>query len=86
MLALKVPSVTVITGEGGSGGALAISCSNKIFMMENSVLYVARYDNFISYTTKKKKKKNSNNNNKKKSILELIVAQTLIEELLDKIL
>ena len=85
MLALKVPSVTVITGEGGSGGALAISCSNKIFMMENSVLYVARYDNFISYTTKKKKK-NSNNNNKKKSILELIVAQTLIEELLDKIL
>ncbi|KAG6582604.1 Acetyl-coenzyme A carboxylase carboxyl transferase subunit alpha, chloroplastic, partial [Cucurbita argyrosperma subsp. sororia] len=41
MLALKVPSVTVITGEGGSGGALAISCSNKIFMMENSVLYVA---------------------------------------------
>ena len=41
MFGLKVPIVTVV-GEGGSGGALAIACPNKLFMLENSVLYVAR--------------------------------------------
>lgn len=45
MFGLKVPIVTVVTGEGGSGGALAIACSNKMFMMENSAFYVARYSN-----------------------------------------
>lgn len=52
MFGLKVPIVTVVTGEGGSGGALAIACSNKMFMMENSAFYVARYDNLNSYTNK----------------------------------
>ncbi|MBA0717714.1 hypothetical protein Golax_005506, partial [Gossypium laxum] len=41
MFGLKVPIVTVVVGEGGSGGALAIACPNKLFMLENSVLYVA---------------------------------------------
>ncbi len=37
---LNVPILTVITGEGGSGGALALSVANKIYMMENAVLSV----------------------------------------------
>jgi len=37
---LNVPAFTVITGEGGSGGALALSVSNKIYMMENAILSV----------------------------------------------
>ncbi|GAV76465.1 ACCA domain-containing protein [Cephalotus follicularis] len=41
MFGLKVPIVTVVTGEGGSGGALAIACANKMFMLENSAFYVA---------------------------------------------
>ncbi|KAE8722150.1 Acetyl-coenzyme A carboxylase carboxyl transferase subunit alpha [Hibiscus syriacus] len=41
MFGLKVPIVTVVVGEGGSGGALAITCPNKLLMLENSVLYVA---------------------------------------------
>ncbi|KAL6128751.1 hypothetical protein ACLB2K_072106 [Fragaria x ananassa] len=41
MFGLKVPIVTVVTGEGGSGGALAIGCANKMFMLENSAFYVA---------------------------------------------
>ncbi|XP_057435610.1 acetyl-coenzyme A carboxylase carboxyl transferase subunit alpha, chloroplastic-like [Lotus japonicus] len=41
MFGLKVPIVTVVTGEGGSGGALAIACPNKMFMLENSAFYVA---------------------------------------------
>lgn len=47
MFGLKVPIITVVIGEGGSGGALAIGCANKLFMMENSVFYVARYFFFI---------------------------------------
>ncbi|KAF3795540.1 Acetyl-coenzyme A carboxylase carboxyl transferase subunit alpha [Nymphaea thermarum] len=41
MFGLKVPIVTVVIGEGGSGGALAIGCANKLLMLENSVFYVA---------------------------------------------
>lgn len=42
MFGLKVPIITVVTGEGGSGGALAIACANKLLMLENSAFYVAR--------------------------------------------
>ena len=42
MFGFKVPIVTVVTGEGGSGGALAIACANKLYMLENSAFYVAR--------------------------------------------
>ncbi|XP_011035868.1 PREDICTED: acetyl-coenzyme A carboxylase carboxyl transferase subunit alpha, chloroplastic-like [Populus euphratica] len=41
MFGLKVPIVSIITGEGGSGGALAIACCNKMLMLENSAFYVA---------------------------------------------
>ncbi|KAL5565608.1 hypothetical protein UlMin_028772 [Ulmus minor] len=41
MFGLEVPIITVVTGEGGSGGALAIACANKLFMLENSAFYVA---------------------------------------------
>ena len=37
---LEVPTLTVITGEGGSGGALGLTVANKIYMMENSTLSV----------------------------------------------
>lgn len=40
MARLKVPIVTIITGEGGSGGALAIAVSDRVLMMENAVYSV----------------------------------------------
>ena len=43
MFGLKVPIVSIVMGEGGSGGALAIGCCNKMLMLENAVFYVARY-------------------------------------------
>jgi acetyl-CoA carboxylase carboxyl transferase subunit beta len=33
---LPVPTVTVVTGEGGSGGALALAASDRVLMLENS--------------------------------------------------
>ena len=37
---LKTPVVVVVTGEGGSGGALAIAVGDKVLMMENAVYSV----------------------------------------------
>ena len=42
MFSLKVPIISVVTGEGGSGAALAIGCTNKLFLLENSDFNVAR--------------------------------------------
>ncbi len=39
-LGLNVPFVSVITGEGGSGGALAMAVADKVLMLENSVYSV----------------------------------------------
>ena len=33
---LPVPTLTIVTGEGGSGGALALAASDKVMMLENS--------------------------------------------------
>ena len=40
MARLPVPIVTVITGEGGSGGALAIAVADRVLMMENAIYSV----------------------------------------------
>jgi len=40
MARLKVPFIAAITGEGGSGGALAIAVADRVLMMENSIYSV----------------------------------------------
>src|SRR5205814_2109316 len=40
MARLKIPIITTITGEGGSGGALAIAIADRVLMLENSVYSV----------------------------------------------
>jgi acetyl-CoA carboxylase carboxyl transferase subunit alpha len=40
MSAIKVPIITTVIGEGGSGGALAIAVSDKVLMLENSIYSV----------------------------------------------
>jgi acetyl-CoA carboxylase carboxyl transferase subunit alpha len=39
-LGLRVPMVTVIIGEGGSGGAVAIASANRVLMLEHSIYSV----------------------------------------------
>ncbi|MCT4657029.1 MAG: acetyl-CoA carboxylase carboxyltransferase subunit alpha [Cohaesibacter sp.] len=39
-LAMGTPNVSVIIGEGGSGGAIAIAASNKVFMLEHAIYSV----------------------------------------------
>ena len=40
MSRLKVPILSVVIGEGGSGGALALGVANKVYMLEHSVYSV----------------------------------------------
>jgi acetyl-CoA carboxylase carboxyl transferase subunit alpha len=40
-LEIGVPSVAVVIGEGGSGGAVAIATSNRVLMLEHSIYTVA---------------------------------------------
>ena len=40
MSGIKTPIVTVVIGEGGSGGALGLGVADKVFMLENSVYSV----------------------------------------------
>ena len=34
---IKTPVLTIVTGEGGSGGALALAVADEVWMMENSL-------------------------------------------------
>ena len=42
MSVLKVPIISVVIGEGGSGGALGVGVSDKILMLENSIYMVCK--------------------------------------------
>ncbi len=39
-MSLKVPTIAIIIGEGGSGGAIALASSNKVIMLENAIYSV----------------------------------------------
>lgn len=40
MSRLRVPTISVITGEGGSGGALALALSDRVLILENALYFV----------------------------------------------
>ena len=40
MMTLKVPIISILIGEGGSGGALALAVADEVWMLENSVYSV----------------------------------------------
>lgn len=48
MSALKVPILSIVIGEGGSGGALAFGVSNEVWMLENSIYSVISPEGFAS--------------------------------------
>ena len=56
MSSLKVPIITVITGEGSSGGALGIAVADRVFMLENAVYSILSPEGFASILWKDSKK------------------------------
>ncbi|ABB15723.1 acetyl-CoA carboxylase carboxyltransferase subunit alpha [Carboxydothermus hydrogenoformans] len=48
LISLKTPVLAVITGEGGSGGALALAAGDKLLMLENAVFSVIAPESFAA--------------------------------------
>ena len=48
MSVLRTPIISIIIGEGGSGGALALALGDKVYMMENSIYSILSPEGFAS--------------------------------------
>lgn len=48
MAKLKVPVISIVIGEGSSGGALAVGVSNKIYMLENAIYSILSPEGYSS--------------------------------------
>lgn len=53
---LQVPILSIVIGEGGSGGALAFGVSNEVWMLENSVYSIISPEGFASIMYKDNKR------------------------------
>lgn len=56
MADLRVPVLSIVIGEGGSGGALAMAVANEVWMMENSIYSILSPEGFASILWKDSKK------------------------------
>lgn len=58
MADLTVPVLSIVIGEGGSGGALAMAVGNEVWMLENSIYSILSPEGFASILYKDSKKAN----------------------------
>ncbi len=72
MSGLQVPIISIITGEGGSGGALGIGVADKILMLENAVYSVISPEGCASILWKDPKKSKEAAENLKISAFDLL--------------
>lgn len=48
MSEIKIPTISIIIGEGGSGGALALAVTDRVWMLENSIYSILSPEGFAS--------------------------------------
>lgn len=81
MALLKTPVISVIIGEGGSGGALALAVADQVWMLENSIYSVLSPEGFASILWKDASR------SKEAAELMKITAQDLLElGVIDKVI
>lgn len=83
MSRLKVPTISVVIGEGSSGGALAIGVTDKIIMLENSVYSILSPEGFASILYKDSSKSFEAAENMKitaKDLKKLDIVDNIIKE------
>lgn len=49
---IKVPIISIIIGEGGSGGAIALACGDRVWALENSIYSILSPEGFASILLK----------------------------------
>ena len=57
MSRLRVPTIATVTGEGGSGGALALAVADRVLMLENAIYTVITPESCAAITWKDSSKK-----------------------------
>ena len=80
---LKVPTISIIIGEGGSGGAIALASSSKVIMLENAIYSVISPEGCATILWRDPKKTLEAATAMKlssKDLLELRVIDEIIEE------
>ena len=80
---LKVPTISIIIGEGGSGGAIALASSNKVLMLENAIYSVISPEGCATILWRDPKKTLEAATAMKlssKDLLELSIIDEIIEE------
>jgi len=82
-MSLNVPNISIIIGEGGSGGAIALASSNKVIMLENSIYSVISPEGCASILWRDPSKSLQAADAMKltaKDLLELSIIDEIIEE------
>lgn len=82
-LALDVPMITVVIGEGGSGGAVAIATGNRVLMLEHAIYTVASPEaaaSILWHDSSRAKDAATNMKITSKDLKELGVIDDIIEE------
>jgi acetyl-CoA carboxylase carboxyl transferase subunit alpha len=83
MSTLKVPIIAIIIGEGGSGGALALSVADRIVMLENAIYSILSPEGFASILWKDK----DGSRVKEAADLMKLTAKDLLDmEIIDKVI
>ena len=83
MASLRVPIISIVIGEGGSGGALAIGVCNKLYMLEYGVYSVISPEGCASILFRDAKKADIASKNLKitaKDVFELGISDGIIPE------
>ena len=83
MAGLTVPIISIVIGEGSSGGALAIGVANKVFMLENSIYSILSPEGYASILWKDSSRAEEAAGKMKltaKDLYELKVIDKIIEE------
>lgn len=78
---LTVPVIATVTGEGGSGGALALAVANRVFMLENAIYSILSPEGFSTILWKDAKRK------EEAASLMRLTAQDLLElDVIEKVI
>ena len=83
MSGMKIPLISIMIGEGGSGGALALAVSDKVWILENSIYSILSPEGFASILWKDSKRSEEAAEIMKitaQDLLELGVVDKIIDE------
>jgi acetyl-CoA carboxylase carboxyl transferase subunit alpha len=79
MSRLRVPIIAIVIGEGGSGGALALGVSDRLYMLEHSVYSVISPEGCAAILWKKNEEQNSDEIKSRAAEALKLTAQDLLE-------